>query len=124
MKELTRKEEQVLLAVHFLKDNAYLITYTEYKEHCVIGFIYTRNPDCKITEIRQIIDASQLQSPFTNIEYFVQQKFKIAGKIPGSGNTTNIGSISSDDINDFKEGKLGFSTKYEFEEYWRNYNKR
>ena len=29
MKELTRKEEQILLAVHFLNDNAYLITIRE-----------------------------------------------------------------------------------------------
>jgi len=30
MEELTRKEEQVLLAVHFLNDDAYLITIREY----------------------------------------------------------------------------------------------
>ncbi len=29
MEELTRKEEQILLAVHLLKDNAYLITIRE-----------------------------------------------------------------------------------------------
>ncbi len=30
MEELTRKEEQILLAVHFLNSNAYLITIREY----------------------------------------------------------------------------------------------
>ena len=30
MSDLTRKEEQILLAVHFLKENAYLITIQEY----------------------------------------------------------------------------------------------
>lgn len=30
MTELTRKEEQILLAVHFLGENAYLITIREY----------------------------------------------------------------------------------------------
>jgi len=29
MEELTRKEEQILLTVHYLKDNAYLITIRE-----------------------------------------------------------------------------------------------
>jgi len=63
------------------------------------------------------------KSPFTNIEFFVQQKHLIAGKTPGSGNTTNIGSISSNNINDFKEGKLGFSSKSEFDDYWGRYKK-
>ena len=45
MTELTRKEEQILLAVHFLKDNAYLIPIREYiKEHTgksySVGTIY------------------------------------------------------------------------------------
>jgi hypothetical protein len=100
-----------------------LYPYSDYKEHWVIGFLYTRNPECKITEIRQVIEASQLQSPFMDIEFFVQEKFKIAGKTPGSGNTTNIGSIASNNIDDFKKGELGFSSKSEFDEYWRNYRK-
>jgi len=53
----------------------------------------------------------------------VQEKYKIAGKTPGSGNTTNIGSISSNTIRDFKEGNSGFSSKHEFDEYWRKYEK-
>lgn len=111
----------------FLRDpegrKGILYPYAEYAEHWIIGFLYTRNPDCKITEIRQVIEASQLQSPFTDIEYFVQKKHKIAGRTPGSGNTTNIGSISGNNINDFKEGRLGFSSKSEFDEYWREYTK-
>ena len=89
----------------FLRDpegkKGILYPYSDYSEHWVIGFLYTRNPECRITEIRQVIEASQLQSPFTDIEFFVQEKHKIAGKTPGSGNTTNIGSISSNTIRDF-----------------------
>lgn len=111
----------------FLRDpkgrKGILYPYSEYKEHWVIGFLYTRNPECKITEIRQVIEASQLQTPFSNIEFFVQEKYKIAGRTPGSGNTTNIGSISSNNIVDFREGKLGFATKSECDEYWRSYKK-
>lgn len=112
----------------YLKDpegkKGILYPYSEYKEHWVIGFLYTRNPECKITEIRQVIEASQLQSPFSEIEYFVQEKHKIAGRSPGSGNTTNIGSISSNNINDFRDGKLGFASQEEFNKFWRSYLKK
>ena len=97
--------------------------YSDHKEHWVIGFLDTRNPECKMTEIRQVIEASQLPSPFTDIEFFVQEKHKIAGKTPGSGNTTNIDSISGNDIHVFKEGKKGFCSMSEFNEYWRSYKK-
>jgi hypothetical protein len=111
----------------FLRDpegrKGILYPYSDYKEHWVIGFLYTRNPECRMTEIRQVIEASQLQSPFSDIEFFVQEKYRIAGRIPGSGNTTNIGSVSSNKIDDFKEGELGFPTKSEFDEFWRDYSK-
>ena len=58
-----------------------------------------RNPKCEKVEIKQIIEAANLESPFTNIEFFIQEKFKIAGKSAGSGNTTNIGYISHGLIN-------------------------
>jgi hypothetical protein len=112
----------------FLRDpngrKGILYPYSEYQKHWVIGFLYTRNPDCKLTEIRQVIEASQLQSPFTNIDFFVQEKYKIAGRTPGSGNTTNIGSISSNNIQDFKDGISDFKSKAEFDEYWRTYKKK
>lgn len=109
----------------FLRDasgrKGILYPYKKYSEHWIIGFLYSRNPDCRKTEIRKIIEASSLQSPYTDIEYFVQQKFRIAGRKPGSGNTTNIGSFKSNDINDFRQGKFGFESQEEFEKYWRNY---
>ncbi len=109
----------------FLRDpfgkRGILYPYHEYSQHWIIGFLYTRNPSCKNVEIKQIIDASNLESPFSNIEYFVQEKYRIAGKRAGSGNTTNIGSIKSCNISDFREGKGPFRTHQEFEEYWRNF---
>jgi hypothetical protein len=56
-------------------------------------------------------------------EWFVQEKYKIAGLAPGSGNTTNIASIATADIDDFKNGKGPFAKKGEkyFREYWANY---
>ncbi|MBC8391236.1 MAG: type II restriction endonuclease [Deltaproteobacteria bacterium] len=98
-----------------------LYPYSDYIEHWVIGFLYSRNPNCSITEIRRITEASQLEAPYTDIEYFVQQKHLISGEKPGSGNTTNIGSMKSADINDFRNGIGPFKTKREFEEYWKTY---
>ncbi len=100
-----------------------LYPYQQYKEHWVIGFLYTRNPECRVTEIRQVIESSLLKTPFQDIEFFVQEKHKIAGKTPGSGNTTNIGSICSNTIEDFKEGRMGFPSKTEFDQYWSTYRK-
>lgn len=98
-----------------------LYPYDEYIEHWVIGFLYSRNSKCSQTEIKQIIEASQLESPYTDIDYFVQHKHRIAGLRPGSGNTTNIGSMKSNNIEDFREGKGPFITKEQFEDYWRRY---
>jgi hypothetical protein len=100
-----------------------LYPYKEYANHWVIGFLYDRNPACKFTDIKSIIEASQLEAPYSNIEFFIQEKFKIAGKQTGSGNTTNIGSIKSNDIESFRQGKGPFTTVEEFEVFWKNYDK-
>jgi hypothetical protein len=109
----------------FLRDpkgkKGILYPYKEYTKHWIIGFIYTRNSKCEKAEIRQIIEAANLESPFKDIEFFVQEKYRIAGKTPGSGNTTNIGSIKSKSINDFVNGNGPFKSHKEFEEYWRKY---
>lgn len=97
--------------------------YSQYKEHWVIGFVYDRNPECRNVEIYDILKALMLQTPYSNLEFFVQEKHKIAGKNPGSGNTTNIGSIKSKDIDDFINGNGPFQTKEEFENYWKTFVK-
>lgn len=109
----------------YLKDplgrKGILYPYIDYKAHWVIGFLYDRNPMYDKTEIKEIIEAAQLQPPYSNIEFFIQQKYKIAGKVTGSGNTTNIGSIKSRNILDFEEGNGPFKTITEFEDYWKNF---
>ena len=96
-----------------------LFPYSEYTEHWVIGFLYDRNEKLKNIQIKSIIEAAQLEPPYSNIEYFVQEKHLIAGKTPGSGNTTNIGSIKSNQIKDFAEGNGPFKSKTKFEAYWK-----
>lgn len=95
----------------FLRDNAKNIVYPydTYKSHYVIGFAYDRIPedDC----------------PYSNIQYFIQEKYKIAGDKPGSGNTENIGTIKTTLFQDFIDGNGIFSSlgNEVFEDYWRNY---
>jgi hypothetical protein len=101
-----------------------LFPYHEYSAHWIIGFLYSRNEACRTTEIKSIIDAAQLQAPFSDIEYFVQEKHRIAGKTPGSGNTTNIGSIRCAQIDDFRRGVSDFENTEDFELYWTNYSPR
>ena len=52
--------------------------YAEYSDHWVIGFLYTRVPGIS-AKVYQSLDSSELRCPYTDVEYFVQHKYKIAG---------------------------------------------
>ena len=110
----------------FLRNNVKNIAYPydQYTKHYVIGFVYDRNPKSKAGQMINI-NENVIEPPFTNVEYFIQEKYKIGGDKPGSGNTENIGTIHSNNINDFKEGKGMFSTLGNaiFEDYWRGFPK-
>ena len=107
----------------FLRNNTKNIAYpyNQYIKHYVIGFVYDRAINSKAGLIKQINDLIPI--PYSNVEFFIQEKYKIAGDKPGSGNTENIGSILSSNINDFKNGNGLFSSlgNEVFEEYWRGY---
>lgn len=109
----------------FLRNNTKNIAYPydQYSSHYVIGFIYDRVPNSKAGVIKE--QSETIVPPYTNVEYFIQEKYKIAGDKPGSGNTENIGSISSNNINDFIDGNGIFTSYGEtiFEDYWRGYPK-
>ena len=95
----------------------------DYKKHFVLGMIYTRIENEKIDE-RRAYTIDQLQSIASvvkEIDFFVQEKYKIAKDRPGSGNTKNIGSTTK--INDLKNGTGAFSNLglNIFDDYWMNY---
>lgn len=97
--------------------------YDQYAEHWIIGFIYKRKaPEQIPAHIYDIKDLSKIPIPFEDVQVFVQEKWKIAGQSAGSGNTTNIGSISGT-VEDFQHGRGSFSSEEEFLDYWRNYSK-
>lgn len=107
----------------FLRNNTKNIAYpyNEYKKHYVIGFVYDRNVNAKAGKVKHLNES--IEAPYNNVEFFIQEKYKIAGEKPGSGNTENIGSILSANIQDFIEGNGIFSSLGNgiFEDYWRGY---
>lgn len=96
--------------------------YNDYDKHYVIGFIYDRAAEQDST-IVNVNDLDSITPPILNVECFVQEKYKIVGEKPGSGNTENIGSIKTNSIDYLKEGKGPFSYLGQevYEHYWANY---
>lgn len=99
--------------------------YTDYSKHYVIGFIYKRNGQAQESRVFDYGERNKIVFPFYDVKYFIQEKYKIAGDKPGSGNTENIGSFSTKEYRDLKNGKgpfaeLGVDT---FDIYWKYYPK-
>ncbi len=99
--------------------------YTDYSKHYVIGFIYKRNGQAQESQVFDYSDKDKIVFPFYDVKYFIQEKYKIAGDKPGSGNTENIGSFSTKRFADLLEGngpftELGVDA---FDIYWKYYPK-
>lgn len=109
----------------FLRNNTKNIAYSydQYSEHYVVGFVYDRNENAHSSVRVALANLSDAPTPYTNLEFFIQEKYKLGGFTPGSGNTENIGTFSSSDINDFIKGNGPFADMGNdvFEFYWRNY---
>ena len=98
-------------------------SYTDYAKHYVIGFIYKRNGNAQESLIYDYEDRQKIEFPFSEVKYFIQEKYKIAGDKPGSGNTENIGSISSSNFIDFELGRGPFAELGQdaYDLYWKYY---
>lgn len=99
--------------------------YTDYSKHYVIGFVYKRNDAAQESRVYEYENRSQIVFPYCDVKYFIQEKYKIAGDKPGSGNTENIGSFSTKRFADLKEGRGPFSELGQdaFDIYWKYYPK-
>ena len=97
--------------------------YTDYSKHYVIGFVYRRNDLAQASKQYSYPHRHQIIFPYRDVRYFIQEKYKIAGDKPGSGNTENIGSFSSTNFNDFKQGLGPFNQLGQdiFDIYWKYY---
>ena len=101
-----------------------MFPYGQYAEHWIIGFIYRRvevDPEYA-NRVYSLQEVADIPAPFTNVEVFIQEKWRIAGDKAGSGNTTNIGSIVGT-LPDFQQGAGVFHSEDEFLEYWRGYGR-
>jgi len=96
--------------------------YAEYVAHWVIGFFYTRTTGIPAKVYRRESSAEP-RCPYHDVEFFIQEKHKIVGESPGSGNTANIGSFPTARIDDLKRGKGPFAKlgKDICDEYWRHF---
>jgi hypothetical protein len=96
--------------------------FGDYVEHWVLGFVYNRIATKKAGTVHTYgsdqLDAIPL--PFSDVDWFLQEKWRISSGRPGSGNTTNIGSINGT-LKDFREGRGPFQSEAEFLDYWRGY---
>jgi hypothetical protein len=99
--------------------------YDSYQGHFCLGIIYDRTASTKIDETRfhSIDELQSISSVISNIQFFIAEKWRIAGDKGGSGNTANIGSIQR--IEDILKGNGMFSQLGEdwFDDYWMNFGK-
>jgi len=99
--------------------------YGSYSGHFCLGIIYDRAEGASIDETRahSIDSLHSITSVISNIQFFVAEKWKIAGDKGGSGNTANIGSIQR--IDDILNGNGMFGKLGEdwFDDYWMNFGK-
>lgn len=102
-----------------------MFPYNEYAKHYVIGFVYTRNQDADEGQMYRIDQIEQIAVPYKDVKVFVQEKYKISGEKPGSGNTENIGSYKTNNMDYLINGEGPFSIlgKDVFESYWTSYPK-
>lgn len=99
--------------------------YDQYAKHYVIGFVYTRNDNASEGQMFDIKNLGKLPVPYKDVEVFVQEKYKISGDKPGSGNTENIGSFKTNRMEYLVNGEGPFSGLGIdiYEDYWAGYKK-
>ncbi|MGB8685060.1 MAG: type II restriction endonuclease [Candidatus Binatus sp.] len=96
--------------------------YKEYSDHWIVGFLYSRREGVSAKVYFNNSEA-KAACPYKDVDFFLQEKYKITGLTPASGNTTNIGSFPTNDMNDLRAGRGPFADlgKEACDEYWRNF---
>lgn len=99
-----------------------LYPYSRYSGHFVLGVIYSKS-DTAIDEKRQftIDELEAIPSVIKNFQFFAQPKFRIASARPGSGNTKNIGSVTSIDHLVNGSGPFAMLGEEVYDDYWMFY---
>ena len=99
--------------------------YTDYIRHYVIGFVYRRNGAAQESSVYDYAHRNEIVPPYYDVQYFIQEKYKIAGDRPGSGDTENIGSFPTKDLSDLRNGRGPFQELGPdvFDLYWKYFPK-
>jgi hypothetical protein len=99
-----------------------LYPYRQYAAHFVLGVIYSKCDDVA-DERKQFTleDLPKIPSVIRDFRFFAQPKFRIAAARPGSGNTKNIGSVTT--IDELVRGAGPFAALGEevYDDYWMYY---
>lgn len=99
-----------------------LYPYSQYAGHFVLGVIYSK---CEgVADERKqfkLDDLAKIPSVIRDFQFFAQPKYRIASARPGSGNTKNIGSVTS--IEQLVSGSGPFAKLGEevYDDYWMYY---
>ncbi len=121
---LTLGTDTKVLNTSFLRNNTKNIAfpYNTYAKHWILGFVYSR-AEAEESRVVTLDDRDTITCPYEDVEWFVQEKYRVAGLAPGSGNTTNIASIQTANVDDFRNGNGPFADLGEeyFREYWANF---
>lgn len=89
--------------------------YKSYLKHFCVCFLYAREE--APSEAQDFNDKFESTPVIKNLDIFVREKWQLASKLTGSGNTTNIGSIKL--ITHLKTQPL-FTSEEEFNLYWQS----
>ncbi|RNJ71376.1 MAG: hypothetical protein EB832_06060 [Thaumarchaeota archaeon S14] len=84
--------------------------YNDYAQHWIIAIVYGWYPNKPTSDMVKIVSVC------------VGQKWQFAGKVAGSGDTANIGGITS--LKRLQTLDSVFKNNTEFESYWREYAKK
>jgi hypothetical protein len=96
--------------------------YEQYAGHFVLGIIYSRcAEDIDEWRVYAVDELKDIISVVNDFTFLLQEKWRIAGEHPGSGNTKNIGSVR--DIQSLVKGNGPFPPygREVFDDYWMNY---
>lgn len=98
------------------------LPYGSYKAHIVFGVLYTRVTEALPEEQRfQLESLASMPSVIRDLVFFAQPKYRIASALPGSGNTKNIGAVTTIDAVINGRGPFAELGEEVFDAYWMNY---
>jgi len=96
--------------------------YDDYAGHFVLGIIYSRTDEGIDERTVYCLDnLPNIVSVVRDFRFFVQEKYRIAGEKPGSGNTKNIGSIKEEEALVNGDGPFAALGEPVFDDYWMFY---